>query len=227
MHILIDKAALKMIAATATRKWANLIAYVEYPEMDFIVVDSLDGTTWTALDRAQMATLYTNMSGQEAPEYAEAISQLRAYADTWPVYGRSEAALEVEAERIYAAEEAAKDDDDRAAEAKAKAQIAQTSYQKTITGVEAANAALTPEQKAYEGVPIGKKPQASTSPADRPKQGVTKRIWEIADEVLAVTGQVGNVKEFRRTVVARAVAEGANEGTANTQFGKWKAAKGL
>lgn len=224
MHILVDKNELKMIAAAATRKWANLVAYVHYPEMDYVLVDSLDGPTWTQLDRDQMATLYKNMSGQEAPDYQEAISQLRSYADSWPNYGESEESLEKKAEAIYQQEQA---DADPVEQQRAANESMREAHQKTIKMVEEANGKLTPEQKAHFGEPIGKKLQASTNPADRPKQGVTKRIWEIADELLAVTGQIGNVKEFRKEVVARAVAEGANEGTANTQFGKWKAAKGF
>lgn len=224
MHILIDKDHLMMIAAAKTRKWANLIAYVCYPEANLVVVDSLDGPTWSVLTREELATLYKNASGQEAPEYGQALADLRAYADTWPPFGQDEASLEAEAEKIYQQEVENRDPVQHAAMVDVQQRAA---HQATIGMVEAANGKLMPAQKAQQPAPAARKPQAATSPADRPKQGITKRIWEIADELLAVTGAIGDAKEFRKTVMARAEQEGANPGTAATQFGKWKAAKGL
>ena len=53
----------------------------------------------------------------------------------------------------------------------------------------------------------------------RPGSGTrTRRVWEIADE-LSVQGQS---RAKREAVVRKYVAEGGNEGTANTQYQQWK-----
>lgn len=231
MLILIDKTALRMVAAAGSRKWINLVSYVDFPNVESIIVDSLEGKTWSVLDADQMGTLYTNMSGQPAPAYGDCITQLSAYAETWPAYPKSEAALEVEAEAIFQAEETAKTPEDRADDAKQSAAIQRAAHQETIALVEAANTALSPEQKAQADAsspaPAEKAPRAASEPPARPQQGATKKIWDIADELLMVTGSVGNIKMFRTEVISRAKAQGLNEGTAATQFGKWKASKGL
>jgi len=232
MLILIDRDELRMVAAAASRKWINLVGYVDFPGKRLVVADSLEGKTWTVLDSEEMATLFKNMSGQDAPPYSTAIEQLRAYSDTWPNYPKSEAQLEREAEQIYQEEQAA--DEDAGIRHLAQVGVSPEIHQECIDAAEMANARLSPEQKAEaaqkpaNAAPAAKaKPAASGEPAERPRQGITKRIWEIADELLAVTGNVGNLKEFRKKVIDRAQAEGANAGTAATQFGKWKASKGL
>ena len=228
MLILIDKEALKMVAAAGSRKWINLVAYVDFPNIAATIVDSQEARSWTTLDREQMATLYTNMSGQPAPEYSECIQQLSGYAETWPPYVKSEKALEVEAERIYQEEQAEKTDADLKAEAEQAHQGQLNALQATIKAVEAANAGLHPEQKAQAAADRPKPAEkAPTEPAPRPQQGATKKIWDIADDLLAAHGTIGNIKEFRKTVIERAEAMGLNGGTAATQFGHWKRNKGL
>lgn len=230
MHILIDMAALRMVAAATTRKWANLVEYVDFPRSNIMIVDSMDGRTWSLLSADQIATIYKNMSGAEAPHYGEALKQLRDYAGTWPSYPKSESALEREAEAIYAKEQAEKTPEDLQQEVMREVEQRRGAHQATISTVEAANAALSPEQRqaaAQAITPDQKEARAPAEPAAAPRQGITKRIWEIADELLAVTGQIGNIKEFRTTVIERAVAEGANNGTAATQFLRWKNARGL
>ena len=232
MHILIDKTQLRMVAAAGTRKWINLVSYVDFPGIDAVVVDSMEGRTWSALTREQVSALYTNMSGQPAPEYSEAIQQLAAYAGTWPPYPKSEAALEVEAEAIWQAEQAGKTDADRVAEAAQQTAQQREAHQATIIAAEQlhnlapGNEGSKPMQEASRSAEqAAAKPP--TSAQARPQQGATKKIWDIADDLLAVTGTIGNVKAFRKEVIDRAKALGLNEGTAATQFGKWKATKGL
>lgn len=231
MLILVDKDELRMVAAAGSRRWINLVGYVDFPGKALAVVDSLEGRTWTVFDEEEMAKLYTNMSGQPAPAYADAVTQLRAYADTWPPYPKSEAALEVEAEAIFAQEQNEMTDEERQDQAKLAMQAERQAHQAAIEAAEAANAALSPEQRAEAAASAPtaapKEKKAPSEPGAAPRQGITKRIWEIADELLAVTGSIGNLKEFRSQVIARAQAEGANGGTAATQFGKWKASKGL
>ncbi len=228
MLILIDKTNLRMVAAAANRKWINLVAYVDYPDTDVAIVDSLEGATWSVLDKPQMAALYTNMSGEAAPEYGECITQLRAYSERWPTYSKTEAELEREAEAIYAEEQAERGDAAYEGERRDEAaQVQQQAHQAAIHAAEAAHVSPSPSAPAEAGQAAPTKPQAQPKAEPAPRQGITKKIWEIADELLAVTGSVGNIKEFRKNVIARAAAIGANEGTAATQFGKWKASKGL
>ena len=86
MLILIDKNTLRMIASASNRKLMALVQKWDFPEVNGLVVDSEIGREWTALDEDQMGILYTNMSGQVAPEYKVAIEQLRQYAGQWPEY---------------------------------------------------------------------------------------------------------------------------------------------
>lgn len=231
MHILIDKGSWRMIAAAGTRKWANLVAYVDYPQADVLIVDSQERRTWSSISPENMAKLYSNMSGQQAPEYGECISQLSAYAETWPAYPKSEHTLEVQAEEIWQAEQADKTAEDRVADAKQDLAIQQEAHQATITMAEKANAALSPEEKANAAAsrsqPAEKASRSASEPQARPQQGATKKIWDIADDLLAAHGTIGDIKSFRKQVIERAKTQSLNEGTAATQFGHWKRAKGI
>ena len=54
----------------------------------------------------------------------------------------------------------------------------------------------------------------------RPKGGtITGRVWEIADEVLKLTGRAE-----REEVVRACIAEGINLNTASTQYSYWRRA---
>lgn len=227
MLILIDKTNLRMVAAAASRKWINLVLYVDYPDTDAAIVDSLEGATWTVLNAEAMATLYTNMSGQPAPAYGDCITQLRSYSESWPNYPKSEAQLEREAEAIYAEEQAERDEGHELEQSHVASQFERQAHQAAIQAAEAAHADPSPSAPAEAGPEAPTQPKAAAKAEPAPRQGITKKIWEIADELLSVTGSVGNLKEFRKNVIARAAAIGANEGTAATQFGKWKANKGL
>lgn len=57
----------------------------------------------------------------------------------------------------------------------------------------------------------------------RPMTGATKKVWDIAD---AISGETQAPAE-RAAVVERAKAEGVNEGTVNTQYGRWRKYHGL
>jgi len=229
MHIVVDKTNLKMVAAAASLKWANLIAYVDFGEVATCVVDSEDGRTWTVLDKAQMATLYTNMSGQPSPEYKDAIEQLRAYSSRWPLYPKTERDLEPVAEAIYQAE---MDDPEIQLHAEETATaLKQEAFQATVRACENARPAQSSEHRAEAQQQAATKPKAPPSGEGqpRPRQGITKKIWEYCDIELAVTGQMGDHKAFRRRVVDRVKAEHpeANEGTIATQFGHWRRERGL
>lgn len=232
MLILVDRDELRMVAAAGNRKWINLVGYCDFPGKRLVVVDSLEGKTWTVFDEEEMATLYTNMSGQPAPAYAEAVAQLRAYSDAWPAYPKSEAELEREAEKIFQEEQNEYSPAESAFDMQTgqNSQVMREAHQATIEAVEMANEALSPEQRAaaiQQAPTSAPKPKKEAGEAPVPRQGITKKIWEIADDLLAVTGSVGNIKEFRKEVIKRAAAIGANEGTAATQFGKWKSSKGI
>jgi len=72
--------------------------------------------------------------------------------------------------------------------------------------------------------------RSTPSPAQRPKPGsTTARVWDICDEQLKKTGQKSiaglNMKDFRVVVMKACEAEGINDSTAATQYGKWKSSQ--
>lgn len=56
---------------------------------------------------------------------------------------------------------------------------------------------------------------------NRPKSGVTLRVWKIADEITERKGRLARRKE----VLNRFAAEGGNPNTASTQYYYWKSAR--
>ena len=253
MLILIDKNTLRMIASASNHKLMALVQKWDFPEVNGLVVDSEIGREWTALDEDQMGILYMNMSGQEPPDYKTAIEQLRAYAGQWTEYPKPLSYFEdlekqqaiphpVTTEEAAIAQNAVPpepepDDeelpqsevepDDKWTEAELMAR-SRANHQAIITGVEKANAALTPEQKeaAKASAPTKPEKEKSAEPSAPRKPGATKMVWDIADARHAANPGL-DVKTLRKMIVAECEANGINGGTAATQFGKWKASKGL
>lgn len=58
----------------------------------------------------------------------------------------------------------------------------------------------------------------NTMSPNRPGSGVTRRVWDLADEITRETGRPAQRKE----VIERFVAEGGNANTASTQYHYWK-----
>lgn len=229
MLILLDMTNLKMVAASAKLARLMLIAKHCFPEVETHIVDSQDGKTWTKLTGGEMSILFTNMSGmQEAPDFPMAIEQLRNYSNSWPEYDlvtdeELEAMegtqaipgpLEPEEEPYVAPIEEPEPDEP----------VSRATHQAIISGVEAANAKAKAEGRAPEAATKAQ-PEKKEPSAPR-KQGATKRVWDIADGLKGDT-VIANIKIFRTHVIAACEAEGINPGTAATQFGKWKADKGL
>lgn len=247
MLILIDRISLRMIASASNHKLMGLVAKWDFPDADALVVDSEIGREWTALNELDMKNLYLNMSGQPAdayPGYQAAIEQLRQYAGTWPEYPKSLAeleALEPKPEPV-ATEGAAAAQDFREPEPepepqeepevgpsdKELAKRARANHQAIITGVEKANAAMTPEQKeaAKASAPTKPEKEKSSEPSAPRKPGATKMVWDIADARHSANPGL-DLKALRKLIVAECESQGINAGTAATQFGKWKASKGL
>lgn len=216
MFVIIDKEQLKMVAAARKRSHTYLILEVDFPDIDSLVCNAHDGTTWTSLTREQMDRLYKNMSGLEhAPEYGECIEQLRAYVLQWDDYHKSEAELEAELAATTADEDIPADDPIQQQIAANKALRA--AHQATIEAVEHANG--DPEKKP-EIAKLAPKPVKAA-----PTQGITKRVWTIADAVYAANPGAA-LKEVRRRTMELCHEEGVNPGTAATQYGRWKSERG-
>lgn len=66
-------------------------------------------------------------------------------------------------------------------------------------------------------------PKDERNGVTRPAGGVTRRVWEIADEISAKKGEPAERKE----VTEIAEAENVNTGTIHTQFGRWRKYYGL
>jgi hypothetical protein len=245
MLILIDKTNLRMVAAAVKMSHMALIAKHRFGDVSTIVVDSELGRDWTKINFGEMAMLYMNMSGQPAPEYQVAIDQLRAYGATWPVYPDSEEELqklEPVPEPVTAEPEPVTEPEDEPYVAPIEependggdhSPISRATHQAIIDGVQKANEAARAAGKPLSAPTEPKadaKPKEKAEPSAPRKPGATKRVWDIADALLAsVTGQglAVDVKAIRKGVVDACVNEGINAGTAATQFGKWKADKGL
>jgi hypothetical protein len=234
-----------MVAAAKRLSHMNLIAKHCFPNVATEIVHSQDGRTWTKFTTEQMAQLYTNMSKLQAPDFATCSDHMRMYAEQWTEYPVTEEALEMmdgkqaipgplpepepevlepEDEPYVAPEDEVTDPDEP---------LSRATHQAIINGVHAAN-----EQAKVEGKPLApatspeaaKKPAAEAKAPSAPsKPGATKRVWDIADEKWSAEPNkfTASPKEFRKSVIDACESEGINPGTAATQFGKWKASKGL
>lgn len=75
---------------------------------------------------------------------------------------------------------------------------------------------------AAQSSPSTEKKSATPGKVTRPAPGSkTGRIWDIADSIL-VDGQRPDAAELKAAVLALAVKEGTNAGTAATQFSAWR-----
>jgi hypothetical protein len=61
---------------------------------------------------------------------------------------------------------------------------------------------------------------SSTHSQYRPQSGVTRRVWEIADDLTANSGRQAS----RRAVLERAAGEVIHQGTASKQYNDWRVA---
>ena len=217
MHIVIDRDAMKMVAAADTSKWASLIAWVDFPNVAILLVDSEFGRSWTELSDTEMKLLYRNMSGQEPPEYSICVEQLRAYSKSWPAYHKSEVVLEAEAAKLP-----------EQAGGKPPFQPVQVPYSDT-QGADpkpAEKAVITQEEAKAASAPKRAPRDPSAPPAAPRTAGATGKVWAIADAILA-EGVLTDIRAIRKEVIERCGKDGINPGTAATQYGKWKASKGL
>lgn len=258
MLILIDRISLRMIASASNHKLMGLVAKWDFPDADALVVDSEIGREWTALNELDMKNLYLNMSGQPAdayPGYQAAIEQLRQYAGMWTEYPKPlsyfeglenmcerqshphNGAVNSEGEPIVGEPVATDNDEpvgnsadgeDETVDPKELVKRARANHQAIITGVEKANAAMTPEQKeaAKASAPTKPEKEKSSEPSAPRKPGATKMVWDIADARHSANPGL-DLKALRKLIVAECESQGINAGTAATQFGKWKASKGL
>lgn len=98
------------------------------------------------------------------------------------------------------------------------------------------SAPVMPSTPSAPGIPSAPRipsaptlPRAPSIPKAPPSPtGATGKVWAIADSILAKS-QIDppNMKELRTLVIGECTAQGINPGTAATQYGKWKASKGL
>lgn len=88
-----------------------------------------------------------------------------------------------------------------------------------------------PSAPTLPSAPSSPMPSAPSIPSapSAPKAGsTTGKVWAIADQFFSEDGsQAHDIKAFKSKVVAECEAQGINPGTAGTQFGAWKRARGL
>lgn len=83
-------------------------------------------------------------------------------------------------------------------------------------------------KKAKEEAALAKKQEREASKLEkngitRPLTGATKQIWDIADAISAATKEPAT----RALVMEQGKANGLQEGTINTQYGRWRKYHGL
>lgn len=94
---------------------------------------------------------------------------------------------------------------------------------KEVAAEVAATPAGTPEVAPIQP-PAPKPPKIEANGVTRPTAGTkTGRVWEIADQLSAAKGGPAD----RKDVMAQGKAEGINESTVMTQFGRWREFHGL
>lgn len=221
MFIVIDKTNLKMVAASSDHDTAGLIAWCDFPDVDISLVNTDDGRSWSLFNTEQMATLYTNMSGQ-APtgNYGACVDELRAYGASWPEYPVSKAILQARYNALKASGA------DKISEADMAELHAKMQREALAAALEANKSGIASDAGGEsEKGPITAAPKPAKLPSAPRKPGATGRVWEIADNLVAKS--MTDLKEIRKTLMAQCESEGINLGTAGTQFGKWKASKGL
>lgn len=214
MYIVINKDALEMVAAADTMRWASLIAWVHWPDNEIIIVDTNEKKSWSIMTQTEMATLYTNMSGEEAPgDYSQCLDDLCSYGATWENYPESADKLEAIAAKMP----------ERPNVGSKKHPPIHSGYADRHDGEKAAPARQISSEEAK---PKRAPKESGEAPSAPRKAGSTKDVWDIAEGVLTEKG-AENMKALRTAIVAECVAKGINPGTAATQYGKWKASKGL
>lgn len=233
MHkfLIMDKEALRLVAAADTPSHISLIAEVEFSNVPVVILNTADGGSWTILTGEELSGLYRNMSGMEPPSYGECIAQLRQYGETWPAYSKSEAelaAMLVELEKLDTREDIA----ERAAAAEKQKQV---TYQTIINAAHKAATAANPAlARPAESIPAAQAVAASraatpskSEPSAPRKPGATKMVWDICDDLHAQVPLITDIKAFREAAKKKCVEAGINEGTFGVQFGKWKSSKGV
>jgi hypothetical protein len=222
MYIVIDLDNLKMVGAAKTDSHAEAIAEVDFSNVATLIANAHDGGSWTSLSQEQLATLYKNMSGQDAPEYGVALHQLREYVLTWPEYSTSEEGL-----RMNQADEMAEEAEDSVpTDDPVQQELAmRRAHQETIAIVEKAN---QQEGHKFNGQVGGSENKPAAAPTEPRKPGAVKRVWEISDNIMIEAKEKGltDGKAIRKMIMNQCIAEGINMGTAGTQFGKWRTARG-
>ncbi|ABP63611.1 BcepGomrgp40 [Burkholderia phage BcepGomr] len=231
MIIVIDRDNLRMVAGTNSRNHAHLIAEVDFSNVATLLVSTEGGRDWTVLTDLEIRMMFKNMSGMESPPYGEAIKQLRAYGETFPVYPKGEAELErtlTELRKLDTPEDAAE-------HVEAVAERSVENRQAIIAMAEAANPALSrpaervpeAEYQAARAKPASAPKPAGEAPSAPRKPGATKMVWDICDRALETWGGGEINKAFREAAKKACVDAGINEGTFGVQFGKWKSSKGV
>lgn len=217
MFIVIDRDAMRMVAAADSHEWARYIAYCDFSHCAIAIVDSENGKSWSVFSDTEMKMLYRNMSGLEPPPFGDCVGQLRDYARTWQNYHISLFDLKVKAPQLGVDPEPPK-----------KARPAPVRYA-AIYGKAADPAAVShaPADKRGGSKPPAEKSSDGASSAPR-KPGATKMVWDICDGLMAdLSLPIPDIKAFREAAKARCSESGINEGTFGVQFGKWKKERGI
>lgn len=213
-HVTIDREHMVFVGATMTSEGASILANLSESSDSTMVIMSLGlKSGFAQFGRLELMMLIKNTTGEELPanalhDFGWLVQKAYTLAEALPLDQRSLFELQQAHNELKPVETTPK------LPFKAPPVIHRLSAAEVANYVPPSN-----EPKAPRA------PKAPAAPGAAPAKGSTKKVWDIADRVMAETGLTIGSKELRSKIIAACEAEGVNAGTAATQYGKWKATK--
>lgn len=209
-HVVIDRERMVFVGATDTLEGASILANLAPSDSTMVVMSLGLKSGFSQFGRLELMLLIKNTTGEATAvgsihEYGKLVSDAYALAQAIPIDQRS----------LFELQQAHAKLNPVITEPKLPFKPAPIIHR--MGPGEAAN--YVPPVKEPRA------PKAPTTPGSAPTKGSTGKVWEIADRVVSETGYVIGSKQLRTAIIAACVASGINEGTAATQYGKWKATK--
>ncbi len=203
-YVIIDRETMKFVGRASSLEAASIIANEQIVDSHFVMFTLELKSSFSKFGVLELILLYKNTTGQ-APsngihEYGKLIHDCYHLAVALPVDQRSI----FELEKIAAA-------------------LPKPAPNMLMPKLPPILVRMDPNAPAYS--PAASEPKAPKAPSGvKPSsKGSTGRVWEVADRVRAEMGGGPVTKEMRSKIIAACGEAGINEGTAATQYGKWKA----
>lgn len=204
-YVIIDRETMKFVGRASTLEAASIIANEQIVDSHFVMFTLELKSAFSKFGVLELILLYKNTTGQ-APsngihEYGQLIHDCYHLACALPVDQRSIFELQAIAATMP----------------KPAPNMPMPKLPPNIIRMDP-NAA-----SSYTPAPTVPKAPKAPSTGKPSAKGSTGRVWEVADKVRTEMGGGPVTKEMRTKIIAACAAVGINEGTAATQYGKWKA----